>query len=105
MFRITISKETVKRLKQELREAYIRGDLRAVRRLSVLVMIGERIGLAIILAVWNVSQQTVYTWLNEFVMKRWDGLVYRKAPGRPARLTKTQGRKRAATRPVVGRVC
>ena len=93
MFRITFSKETVKQLKQELREAYIRGDLRTVRRLSVLVMIGERIGLAIILAVWNVSQQTVYTWLKEFVMKRWDSLVYRKAPGRPARLMKTQKRQ------------
>ena len=93
MFRITFSKETVKRLKQELQEAYIRGDLRAVRRLSVLVMIGERIELAIILAVWNVSHQTVYTWLNEFVLKRWKGFVYRKAPGRPARLTKTQKRQ------------
>jgi len=93
MFRITFSKETVKRLKQELQEAYTRGDLRAVRRLSVLVMIGERIELVIILAVWNVSQQTVYTWLNEFVLKRWKGLVYRKAPGRPARLTKTQKRQ------------
>jgi transposase len=93
MFRITFSKETVKRLKQELQEAYVRGDLRAVRRLSVLVMIGERIGLAIILAVWNVSQQTVYTWLNEFVLKRWNSFVYRKAPGRPCRLTKTQKRQ------------
>jgi len=93
MFRITFSNETVKRLKQELQEAYKRGDLRAVRRLSVLVMIGERIELAIILAVWNVSQQTVYTWLNEFVLKRWKGLVYRKAPGRPSRLTKTQKRQ------------
>jgi transposase len=93
MFRITFSKETVKRLKQELQGAYVRGDLRAVRRLSVLVMIGERIELAMILAVWNISQQTVYTWLNEFVLKRWKGLVYRKASGRPARLTKTQKRQ------------
>jgi hypothetical protein len=60
MFRISFSKETVKQLKQELKSAYMRGDLRAVRRLSVLIMIGERIALEVILAVWNVSQQTVY---------------------------------------------
>jgi transposase len=83
-------------LKQELDEAYERGDLRAVRRLSVLVMIGERMALAVILAAWNVSQQTVYTWLNEFVTNRWNSLRYGKAPGRPACLTKSQKRQLSA---------
>jgi transposase len=93
MFRITFSNGTVKQLKSELRKAYQRGDLRAVRRLSVLVMIGERMGLAVILAIWNVSQQTVYNWLKDFVMEGGDGLLYRKAPGCPPRLTKTQKRQ------------
>ena len=93
MFRVTLSCETVKQLKAELEKAYVRGDLRAVRRLSVLVMIGERITLAIILAVWNVSPQTVYNWLWSFVVERWDGIVYHKTPGRPPRLTKTQKRQ------------
>lgn len=95
MFRISFSRETVKKLKQELKEAYGRGDLRAVRRLSVLVMIGERMSLAAILSVWNVSPQTVYTWLKEFVTRRWDSLKYGKAPGRPPRLTKSQKRQLA----------
>src|SRR5215211_7634499 len=95
MFRITFSPETVKRLKQELEKAYARGDLRAVRRLSVLVMIGSRMALEDILALWNVSQQSLYTWLNEFVKDRWDSLEYEKAPGRPPRLTKSQKRKLA----------
>ena len=59
MFRITFTQETVKRLKQELAKAYARGDQRAVRRLSVLVMIGRRMVLENILALWNVSQQSV----------------------------------------------
>jgi len=90
MFRITFSKETVKQLKYELKKAYVRGDLRAVRRVTVLIMIGERMALVDILSIWNVSQQTVYTWLNEFIRKRWDSLKYGKAPGRPPRLTKSQ---------------
>jgi transposase len=93
MFRITFTQETVKQLKQELAKAYARGDQRAVRRLSVLVMIGSRMALASILALWNVSQQSVYNWLNEFVMYRWESLEYAKAPGRPPRLTKSQTRK------------
>lgn len=93
MFRITFSQETVKRLKAELAKAYVRGDPRAVRRLSVLVMIGRRMALEGILALWNVSQQSVYNWLNEFVRDRWDSLEYERAPGRPPRLTKSQKRK------------
>jgi transposase len=93
MFRITFSQETVKQLKQELEKAYARGDKRAVRRLSVLVMIGSGMVLESILAIWNVSQQSVYNWLNEFLAYRWESLEYEKAPGRPPRLTKSQKRK------------
>lgn len=93
MFRITFTPETVKHLKQELAKAYARGDLRAVRRWSVLVMIGSRMVLEHILAVWNVSQQSVYNWLNEFLAYRWDSLKSEKAPGRPPRLTKSQKHK------------
>src|SRR6266540_3740096 len=93
MFRITFSQDTVKRLKQELEKAYIRGDKRAVRRLSVLVMIGSQMVVESILALWNVSQQSIYNWLNEFLAYRWDSLAYEKAPGRPPRLSKTQKRK------------
>ena len=95
MFRITFRQETVKRMKEELEKAYGRGDKQAVRRLSVLIMIGKRMNLANILALWNVSAQTVYNWLNEFVRERWESLGYEKAPGRPPRLTKTQKRKLA----------
>lgn len=93
MFRITFTQETVKCLKQELEKAYTRGDPRAVRRLSVLVMIGSKMALENILALWNVSPQSVYNWLNEFVRYRWESLEYEKAPGRPPRLTKSQKRK------------
>jgi transposase len=96
MFRITFRQETVKQLKQELEKAYVRGDKQAVRRLSVLMMIGKRMRLEQILSLWNVSQQSVYNWLNEFVRERWESLRYEKAPGRPPRLTKTQKRKLAA---------
>lgn len=76
MVRITFSKSHVKRLQQELEKAYAYGDERAVRRLSVLLMIGNKIALDTILSVWNVSLQTVYNWLNDFLVYRWDSLEY-----------------------------
>ena len=96
MCRITFRQETVKRLQAELEKAYTRGDKQAVRRLSVLLMIGQRMSLAKILSVWNVSTQTVYNWLHEFVRERWASLKIRKAPGRRPALTKTQKRKLVA---------
>ncbi len=93
MVRVTLTRETVKQLKDELQKAYRRGDLRSVRRLSVLVMIGERMGLVVILAVWKVSAQTVYNWLKDFVENRFEGMVYHRGAGRPPRLTKTQKRQ------------
>jgi transposase len=93
MIKVTFSNQTVKRLKDELRRAYTRGDLRNVRRVSVLIMIGERRDVETIRASWNVSRPTVYHWLKAFVVAGWNSLVYGKMPGRPPRLSKTQKRQ------------
>ena len=92
MFRITFSKSNVKRFQQELNKAYQRGDKRTIRHLSVLLMIGSHVALATILSVWNVSQQTIYNWLNDFVVYQFASLEYSHVPGRPPRLTKSQKR-------------
>ena len=69
MFKVTFSNQTVKRFKGELQKAYARGDLRSVRRVSVLIMIGERKSMETIRASWDVSVSTVYHWLKAFAVK------------------------------------
>jgi len=93
MFKVTFSNQTVKRFKSELQKAYGRGDLRSVRRLSVLIMISDRKDMETIRASWNISVSTIYHWLKEFVVRGWESLVYGKMPGRPARLSKAQKRQ------------
>ena len=93
MFKVTFSNQTVKRFKSELQKAYMRGDLRRIRRLSVLIMIGERRDLETIRASWDVSVSTVYHWLKAFVLESWKSLTYGKMPGRPSCLSKTQKRQ------------
>jgi len=93
MFKVTFSDQTVKRFRGELQKAYERGDLRSVRRLSVLIMIGDREGMETIQANWDISGATAYHWLKEFVVAGWKSLVYGKMPGRPSRLSKTQKRQ------------
>jgi len=93
MFKVTFSNQTVKWLKDELRKAYNRGDLRSIRRLSVLIMIGERRDMETIRSSWDVSVSTVYHWLKVFVLESWKSLTYGKMPGRPSCLSKTQKRQ------------
>ena len=93
MFKVTFSNQTVKRFTGELQKAYVRGDPRSIRRLSVLIMIGERREMETIRASWEVSGSTVYHWLKAFVVDGWKSLAYRKMPGRPSRLSKAQKRQ------------
>src|SRR5574338_1117570 len=90
MAKITFLKETVKELEQRLGQAYQLGDLRRVRRLAVLLGIARGTCLADLLRAWKIHRQTAYNWLKRFVESRWDSLVYKKSPGRPSRLTKSQ---------------
>ena len=88
--RITFLKETVKQLQIRLQKAYSDGDLKNVRRISVLLMVAERQCIDKIMLVWKVSRQTISNWLKAFMNEGFDSLKYEKPTGRPARLTKTQ---------------
>jgi len=93
MIKVTFSHATVKRLREELRSAYTRGDLRGVRRLSVLIQISERNAIETIQANWDISGSTVYAWLKAFLVAGWKSVPYGKMAGRPSRLSKTQKRQ------------
>ena len=90
MTRITFHKETVKEIQHKLGEAYRAGDLRLVRRISVLLGIARGEGIVTLMETWKITRQTAYNWLESFVKERWEGLPYLKPSGRPARLTKSQ---------------
>jgi hypothetical protein len=61
----------------------------------ILFICGKRFWLRLEAALRNVSPQTIYNWLNDFLAYRWDNLEYQKAPGHPPRLTKSQKRNLA----------
>jgi len=88
--RISFLSETVKQLRQELKKAYEAGDLRKVRKISVLLMVAERKTVSQIIAMWRVTRQTIENWLKAFYYEGWESLDYKRPKGKPARLTKTQ---------------
>ena len=89
--RIRLSRQTVKALQARLQQAYDRGDLRLVRRISALLeYLTQHTPILTLCQKWGVAGSTFYLWLHELVLEGLDSLIYQHAGGRPAKLTKTQ---------------
>ena len=81
---------TVKALTRRLEEAYRWGNARLVRRITVLLDLAHHIPVATIAQRLCISEPSVYRWLRAFLLDGYASLVYRRSPGRPAKLTKVQ---------------
>jgi transposase len=78
-------------MQARLHQAYARGDLRLVRRISVLLeYLIPGTPIPTLSQKWDIAGATVYLWLNALVLDGLNSLVYQHAGGRPAKLTKTQ---------------
>jgi transposase len=73
-----------------VRQAYTNGQLRLVKRIHALLYILDDKAVDEVVAILDLSEQTVYNYISAFILKGFDSLAYRRPPGRPAKLTKTQ---------------
>src|SRR4028119_2474749 len=88
MLRIQWTGLTVKALHKRLQHAYTAGDKRLVRRLSVLLEVGQHKAKVIEVAQqWSLSSAIVYQWLQDFLVERLASLPYRWSRGRRSKLT------------------
>src|SRR5215471_10178191 len=83
-------------LSRRLQQAYASGSLRLVKRLHTLLAIAEGMTVHDVAQMLGLGEQTVRDYLNSFLWQGVASLVYKRPPGRPAKLTKTQ-RKALAT--------
>lgn len=90
---ISFSGATIKSLRQRLGQAYAAGDARLVRRVVVMLGLAEGIPVTQLAETHSLSRQALYAWLKAFMLEGVDSLNYRRAPGRPPRLSKTQRRR------------
>ena len=87
---------TVKQLEHLLRLAFQGGNLRVIKRISALLLVGDGHRVETIAARLGVCKQTIYNWLHAFLLKRWASLCPRTASGRPAKLTVAHKQRLAA---------
>lgn len=91
--RVSLASPTLKALKEMLKKAEHRGDLRTVKRVNAILAIVEGVTYSVIANVLNVCEESIRLWFNAFLLKGPDGLKSSKSPGRPPKLTKTQKRE------------
>jgi transposase len=93
--RLSLGKDKMDVLLQRLHQAYAIGQLRLIKRLHALLYIIEGKPVAQIAEILNLSEQSVRNYVIAFMIKGLNSLVYRRPPGRPPRLTKTQRKELA----------
>jgi transposase len=88
--RIHLSKAVRQSVYERLKRAYASGQVRLVRRIHALLFVIEGQAIAEVAASLALGEQTVRDYVCTFLYKGVESLIYRKPPGRPAKLTKSQ---------------
>src|SRR5262249_2024326 len=91
---IQVSSATVKALHARLHQAYLKDDVRLVRRTTVLLdLLVHHVPMAVLCERWGLSPSCLYDWQKAFLLRGMDSLVYRHGGGRPEKLTPRQKKR------------
>lgn len=88
--RLRLHQRTREALIQRLHQAYARRQVRLIKRIHALLYILDGRGVDEVAALLALSARSVYNYVRAFILRGLDSLVYRRPPGRPPRLTKSQ---------------
>lgn len=92
--RIQVSSATVKALHNRLQQAYLKDDVRLVRRTTVLIdLLVHLVPMALLCERWGLSASCLYDWQRAFLLHGLDSLVYRHGGGRRPKLTPKQKKR------------
>src|SRR6266700_4054220 len=92
--RIQVSSATVKAVHTKLQQAYLKDDMRLVRRTTVLIdMLVHHVPIPVLCERWSLSASCLYDWQRTFLLHGLDSLVYRHSGGRRPKLTPRQKKR------------
>ena len=94
--RIHLSKAVRQSVNERLQRAYGSGQMRLVKRIHALLWVIEGKAITEVAELLALGEQTVRDYVCSFLCKGVESLVYRKPPGRPAKLTKSQRKELTA---------
>ena len=81
--RIQVSAATVKALHAKLQQAYLKDDVRLVRRTTVLIdLLVHHVPVVVLSERWGLSPACIYGWQQAFLLRGIASLVYGHGGGR-----------------------
>jgi len=95
-FTLRLTPSLRQQLYRRLHQAYTSGSLRVVKRLHALLAITAGMTVHEVVQMLDVGEQTVRDDLNRFLWQGIASVIYKRPPGRPAKLTQTQRKALAA---------
>jgi transposase len=93
--RLSLGKDMLNALLERLHRAYAIGQLRLIKRIHALLYVIEGKSVAEVAEILDLSEQSVRNYVRVFILKGLESLVYKRPPGRPPKLTKTQRKELA----------
>ena len=93
--RIGLSRELYQSVLERLQRAYESGHLRLIKRIHAVLYFVDGKSVAEIATVLHLGAQTVRDYLAAFVLKKVESFQYKRPPGRPLKLSKTQRKELA----------
>ncbi len=92
--RIQVSSATVKALHTKLQQAYLKDDIRLVRRMTVVIdLLVHHVPVEVLHARWGLSISCIYQWRQDFLLRGMDSVVYHQSGGRRPKLTPRQKKR------------
>src|SRR6516225_286115 len=89
--RIQVSAATVKALHARLQQAYLKDDVRLVRRTTVLMdLLVHHVPMAVLCERWGLRSSCLYDWQRAFLLHGLESLRYRHSGGRRPQFTPKQ---------------
>jgi transposase len=82
--------QTRKKCIHLLKEAQNNGNLRLAKRIMALLVVADGATYSVIATTLKVSEESIRLWVNAFLLKGVKSFNYKKPPGKPSKLTKTQ---------------
>ena len=88
---IPVSSATVKAWHTRLPQAYLKDDVRLVRRMTVVIdLLVHHVPVEVLHARWGLSISCLSQWRQAFLLRGMDRLVYHQSGGRRPQLTPRQ---------------
>jgi len=92
--RIQVSAATVKALHARLQQAYLKDEVRLVRRTTVLMdLLVHHVPMAVLCERWGLRSSCLYDWQRAFLLHGMESVPYRHSGGRRPKLTPRQKKR------------